>query len=118
VRSVGANTPKIVPRLVLEGWNQHDYRTIFGKRKNIDAFVAAIKTEWRYAHDIIESHVKLTVCSKYSFNGLVLDMAGIGPRHFHAEFLIFIKKLSETLHADSMELILVIPVTSLLFTRI
>eukprot|EP00698_Gefionella_okellyi_P011201 TRINITY_DN2944_c0_g1_i1.p1 TRINITY_DN2944_c0_g1~~TRINITY_DN2944_c0_g1_i1.p1 ORF type:complete len:226 (-),score=36.24 TRINITY_DN2944_c0_g1_i1:141-818(-) len=45
----------------------------------------------------------------HGFDGLVLDMAGNGPRQFHDPFVMFVEMLSQALHNMDQQLILVIP---------
>ncbi|VDN09477.1 unnamed protein product [Dibothriocephalus latus] len=90
----GANQDvKILPRLIFDGWTETNYQKLFRTSGAQSTCISAI----------------LPVLKKYKFDGIVLEIWMQHSGTSHEELMLFIRRLSRSLHDDQMSIVLAIP---------
>jgi len=84
---------KIVPRVLFDGWTNNDFHILFSSEEEQQDCILSI----------------LDTIEEYKFDGIVLEIWSQLGNHMHSELLHFIEHLSESLHAQQLALIVVLP---------
>eukprot|EP00033_Pygsuia_biforma_P004332 GCRY01004748.1.p1 GENE.GCRY01004748.1~~GCRY01004748.1.p1 ORF type:complete len:389 (+),score=59.92 GCRY01004748.1:64-1230(+) len=85
--------PRIVPRVLFEGFNYQQLKLFFENKRFAEKFVKDFSKE----------------AKKHNFGGVVLDMGSVGFRHFHQGVVNVINYIGKKLSRRNLQLILVVP---------